>query len=108
MMESSSGTVELHKESPGAPCLASAKPIISRPMQRATHKTDSTGENRGNGEGKLCSLRSLLFNLSANASAVPKGYGLDRDNHRGGYRGASGQRAGADRIYLRVVFAQRT
>src|SRR6266478_9268674 len=33
------------------------------PMKRASHKMDSTGENRGNGEGveNLCSLRSLLF-----------------------------------------------
>ena len=32
-------------------------------MKRAAHKIDSTGENRGNGEGieNLCSLRSFLF-----------------------------------------------
>src|SRR6266446_1349800 len=30
-------------------------------MKRAAHKTYSTGENRGNGEGILCSLCLLLF-----------------------------------------------
>jgi len=58
MMESSGGTAQ---KPTAAPCLARAKPIISRPMQRATYKTYSTGENRGNGEGILCSLGLLLF-----------------------------------------------
>jgi hypothetical protein len=45
------------------PCLARAKPIIARPMQRATHKTYATGEDSGNGGGNqsLCSLCSPLF-----------------------------------------------
>src|SRR3989442_2373728 len=75
MMESSSGTAQ---KSSAAPCLASAKLIISRPMQRAAHKTYSTGENRGNGEGILCSLCLLLFKSGpddslAGADARPGG-----------------------------------